>query len=274
MTQPRRRSRAQHPTVLFSLLLAAIFVACSTGKSAYPNVFRGSGIAIPGVGGDLITRALKTDPLNVDEASAAAPASTFERIWGSEAPAMRGSMEPPAQPVYFAWADAGEGTADAPFAVLSVNLDKGSGIWLGDPRVAQRNEAEALCLAKAIYFEARGEGPLGQLAVAQVILNRVKDPAFPKTICSVVFQNASDFNRCQFSFACDGVPDRVADRVAWRTAVAIAHRVVANGSSLLLADVGNATHYHATYASPIWAARMKRTDVIGHHIFYAAYSKG
>ena len=125
-----------------------------------------------------------------------------------------------------------EGTADAPFAVLSVNLDKGSSTWLGDPLVAKRNEAEALCLAKAIYFEARGEGPLGQLAVAQVILNRVKDPAFPKTICGVVFQNASDFNRCQFSFACDGVPDRVADKAAWGTAVAIAHRVVANRNGL------------------------------------------
>ena len=237
-------------------------------------MFRGSGIAIPGVSGDLITRALKTDPLDVDEASADEPASTFDRIWGTAAPAMRGSMAPPAQPVYFAWADAAEGTADAPFAVLSVNLDKGSSTWLGDPLVAKRNEAEALCLAKAIYFEARGEGPLGQLAVAQVILNRVKAPAFPKTICGVVFQNASDFNRCQFSFACDGIPDRVADREAWRTAVAMAHRVMANRNGLLLADVGNATHYHATYASPVWAARMKRTDVIGHHIFYAAYSRG
>lgn len=88
--------------------------------------------------------------------------------------------------------------------------------WMRAPLPANAfTQAQQDCLATAIYFEARGETLEGQAAVAQVILNRVRNPAYPDTICDVVYQNQDWFNRCQFSFACDGVKDRVTDRPAF-----------------------------------------------------------
>jgi spore germination cell wall hydrolase CwlJ-like protein len=78
------------------------------------------------------------------------------------------------------------------------------------------------CLAEAIYFESRGEPEMGQLAVAQVVLNRVMSGLYPNSVCGVVYQNAHRFNACQFSYACDGIPDRVNDRTAWDKAIRIA----------------------------------------------------
>ncbi len=128
------------------------------------------------------------------------------------------------------------------------------------------------CLAEAIYFEARGESVLGQEAVAQVIINRVKNPAYPDDVCGVVYQNKHKFNRCQFTFACDRIKDRVNDRRAWATAVAIAERY-AKGKAWL-PQVGAATHYHADYVSPRWARMMRRTKTIGKHIFYITHGGG
>ncbi|MEO1067025.1 MAG: cell wall hydrolase [Pseudomonadota bacterium] len=122
------------------------------------------------------------------------------------------------------------------------------------------------CLAAGIYFESRGEPEEGQAAVAQVILNRVKNPTYPNTICGVVYQNKHWRNRCQFSFACDGIYDRVNDKGAWKRAVRIA-RDVTKGRTYL-PKVGDSTHYHATYVSPRWARKMKIVDKIGVHIFY------
>jgi spore germination cell wall hydrolase CwlJ-like protein len=128
------------------------------------------------------------------------------------------------------------------------------------------------CLAQSIYFEARGESPMGQAAVAQVVLNRVKNPAYPKTICGVVYQNKSWRNRCQFSFACDGRPERIRSQAAWNRAQALA-RDVTNGK-VWLRGVGDSTHYHATYVKPRWARYMKRTERIGRHIFYRTHGGG
>ena len=122
------------------------------------------------------------------------------------------------------------------------------------------------CLATAIYFEARGESYRGQVAVAQVVINRVKHKLYPGTICSVVFQNQSKRNACQFSFACDGIPEHVADKKSWTQAEDIAKKVT-NGS-LYLTEVAGATHYHATYVNPRWAGRMTRVTHIGLHRFY------
>jgi spore germination cell wall hydrolase CwlJ-like protein len=134
------------------------------------------------------------------------------------------------------------------------------------------DDDQQLCLARAIYFEARGESPVGQAAVAQVVLNRVKNPAYPKTICGVVYQNRNWRNRCQFSFACDGKPERIRAQTAWSRAKDLA-RDVTNGKVWLRA-VGDSTHYHATYVSPRWARFMKRTDRIGRHIFYRTHGGG
>ena len=139
----------------------------------------------------------------------------------------------------------------------------------GEPYAAligDQSAREKHCLAEAIYFEARGEPEEGQAAVAQVVLNRVSSGLYPSSICGVVFQNRSHYHACQFSFACEGRSLRITEPDAWATAKRIANEVTAGKT--YLADVGAATHYHADYVRPYWAHRIKRMDVIGHHIFY------
>jgi spore germination cell wall hydrolase CwlJ-like protein len=135
--------------------------------------------------------------------------------------------------------------------------------------VAQRRVrlAEENCLARAVYFEARSESDMGQLAVAKVILNRVKAPDFPKSICGVVYQGSGTRNSCQFSFACDGQPDDVKQPGAWEHAKAIAQRAINNDPAVAM--MSRATNYHADYVQPRWAKTMRRLAKIGHHIFYA-----
>ena len=135
--------------------------------------------------------------------------------------------------------------------------------------VAQRRIqlAEENCLARAVYFEARSESELGQLAVARVILNRTKDPAYPKTICGVVYQGSNQRNSCQFSFACDGLPDDVKQPAAWDNAKRIAQQAIAGTKSMQI--MSTATNYHADYVRPKWANNMKRLVKIGRHIFYS-----
>ena len=134
------------------------------------------------------------------------------------------------------------------------------------------SDREQQCLAAGIYFEARGEPVKGQAAVAQVILNRVRNPAFPDSICGVVYQNVHWRNRCQFSFACDGIKDRVRSPRHWDMAEEIAMAVTAG--KIWLAEVGSSSHYHATYVRPGWARRMERVGRIGLHIFYRTYGGG
>jgi spore germination cell wall hydrolase CwlJ-like protein len=128
------------------------------------------------------------------------------------------------------------------------------------------SQKEMNCLATAIYFESRGEKYRGQVAVGQVVMNRVKHRLYPSTICGVVFQNQNKRNACQFSFACDGIPERVAEQKSWKQAEEIARGVL--DGSLYLTEVGYATHYHATYVRPQWAPRMKKVTKIGLHVFY------
>jgi spore germination cell wall hydrolase CwlJ-like protein len=135
----------------------------------------------------------------------------------------------------------------------------------GEP-MAGLSDKEMWCLATAIYFEARGESYRGQVGVAQVVLNRVKDHRYPSTICGVVFQNQNKRNACQFSFACDGIPEAVTERGPWAQAEEIAQKVTSG--ELYLTEVGEATHYHATYVRPAWAPRMTKTTQIGLHVFY------
>ena len=128
------------------------------------------------------------------------------------------------------------------------------------------SEKELQCLATAIYFEARGESYRGQVAVGQVVMNRVAHKLYPDTICGVVYQNQNKRNACQFSFACDGIPERVTEKKAWEQAEEIARGVIAG--DLFLEEVAYATHYHATYVYPHWAPRMKKEAKIGLHVFY------
>lgn len=120
------------------------------------------------------------------------------------------------------------------------------------------------CLALAMYYEAAFEGRDGRLAVAQVVLNRVRHPAFPHDVCGVVFQRSAG-NVCQFSFACDGAMRRPKQPVLWRETLAEA------GAALhgkVYAGVGMATHYHANYVFPKWAPQLEKVAVIGQHVFY------
>ena len=127
--------------------------------------------------------------------------------------------------------------------------------------------AEENCLARAVYFEARSESELGQLAVARVILNRTKDAAYPKSICGVVYQGSNRRNSCQFSFACDGMPDDVNQPAAWANSKRIAQKAMADTTSMKI--MSTATNYHADYVRPKWAGNMKRLVKIGRHIFYS-----
>ncbi len=127
---------------------------------------------------------------------------------------------------------------------------------------------DALCLTQAIYFEARGEPLEGQLAVAQVVLNRYANPHYPKSICGVVYEhhaNAASF-ACQFSFSCDKWPDVVWNRDAWAMAKTIAF--LANSRRLPDITGGRATHYHTTWVSPDWSYKIEFTRTLGNHIFY------
>jgi spore germination cell wall hydrolase CwlJ-like protein len=125
---------------------------------------------------------------------------------------------------------------------------------------------EKKCLAEAIYFEARSEPEEGQAAVAQVVLNRVSSGLYPANVCGVVYQNRHRWHACQFSFACEGKSLRINDQESWATATRVADEVM--DGKTYLTDVGGSTHYHANYVRPRWAKRLKKMDVIGHHIFY------
>lgn len=139
--------------------------------------------------------------------------------------------------------------------------------WAATPLPAEAfSSKEQKCLAEAVYFEARGESVKGQAAVAQVVLNRVRNPAYPNTICGVVYQNTNWINHCQFSFACDGRKHKVTEMSHWKVAQQIARAVSAG--QIWFPEVGSATHYHATYVRPNWAHTMIKVDKIGLHIFY------
>ena len=122
------------------------------------------------------------------------------------------------------------------------------------------------CLANAVYFEARGESVRGQIAVAQVVMNRVFSPFYPNDVCGVVYQNANRHLACQFTFACDGIPDVVTEPDAWARAQRIAHDML--GGKLWMPEVGKATHYHAYWVHPDWVNEMKKIYKLGVHAFY------
>ena len=127
------------------------------------------------------------------------------------------------------------------------------------------DHARALqCLTTAIYYEAASEPDDGQRAVAQVVLNRVRHPAFPATVCGVVFQG-SERRGCQFSFACDGAMARIPSRSAWARAARVAEAALAGS---VFAPVGMATHYHTYAVTPSWNRSLVMTGVYGAHFFH------
>lgn len=165
--------------------------------------------------------------------------------------------------------------AQAP--VLKASLDLG--LMRATPRTApaspfdlkNRSASDLDCLTQAVYYEARGETDSGQRAVAQVILNRVRHPAYPKTICNVVYQGAVKRTGCQFSFTCNGIMTNRVESWAWKRARTVAEDAL---DGYVMKSVGASTHFHVLGISPDWADRMQRTATIGNHAFYQFSSRG
>ena len=125
-------------------------------------------------------------------------------------------------------------------------------------------ERDLTCLTEAVYFEARSESDRGQAAVAQVVMNRLDSPNFPKSVCSVVFQGAHRPG-CQFTFACDGSMRHPLELAAWDRARKVAEAALAG---VRVGAIGAATHYHTVAVEPYWNASMLRVAQVGLHIFY------
>jgi spore germination cell wall hydrolase CwlJ-like protein len=128
---------------------------------------------------------------------------------------------------------------------------------------APAGDAEWQCLTEALYFEARGESLEGQVAVAEVILNRVDSPLYPRSVCGVVKQRGG--GGCQFSYVCDGRADRLRDKTAADRAGRVA-RAMLDGAPRALTD--GATHFHTRSVRPGWSKRFAKTAAIGAHLFY------
>ncbi len=121
------------------------------------------------------------------------------------------------------------------------------------------------CLASAVYYEAGSESGVGQRAVAQVVLNRVRHPAYPHSVCGVVFQGSDRTTGCQFTFTCDGSLAHPRNPAAWSRAVAVATAALAG---YVERSVGTATHYHTVWVVPYWQSSLTKITTVGAHIFY------
>jgi hypothetical protein len=137
------------------------------------------------------------------------------------------------------------------------------------PFVLQANADDAAralhCMTQAIYFEAAREPVRGQQAVAQVVLNRVRHPAYPHSVCGVVYQGSARPTGCQFTFTCDGALRWTPQAALWKQAQDVARRAL---GGFVDKDVGSATHYHAAYVVPYWAPTLVKMTQVGQHIFY------
>lgn len=172
------------------------------------------------------------------------------------------SMDPAAQRLARAHDGVNADPAPAAGEAWPSRLD--SRMPAGRTASALDNARELDCLTSAVYFEARGESPRGQAAVAQVVMNRVANPAFPKSVCGVVFQGAATHG-CQFSFACDGSMNRPLQVDAWQRAQSVAERAL---DGFVYEPLRDATHFHAGWVNPYWSSSLTRVKQIGGHIFY------
>lgn len=146
--------------------------------------------------------------------------------------------------------------------MLAGGIDRGHASGYGDKQ----------CLAEAMYYEARDQGWRGMLAVGIVIQNRVKDPRYPGDACGVVTQGKywrgnPVKHKCQFSYYCDGKPERPAEKEAWRQAVEIA--ALLTTTDVEITGLEDATHYHSVAVNPSWAKAFSPRKQIGDHLFYA-----
>jgi len=170
------------------------------------------------------------------------------------APGVTGTAPLPALPVGAQMLDAG---LDGTVIAAAPTVFRG--------RTALDGARALECLTAGIYYEAASESDDGQRAVAQVILNRVRHPAFPNSVCGVVYQGSERASGCQFSFSCDGAMARLPSRTGWARAARIAAAALAGS---VYAPVGLATHYHTYAVTPAWNKGLVMTDAIGAHFFH------
>jgi spore germination cell wall hydrolase CwlJ-like protein len=138
--------------------------------------------------------------------------------------------------------------------------------------IGKTREKAEKCLANAVYFESRGEAVRGQIAVAQVVLNRAFSGYYPGDVCGVVYQNAHRHLACQFTFACDGIPDVISEAEPWERAKRVAKATL--DGKIWLPEIGKATHYHAYWVKPWWVRSMRNLSKIGVHSFYRPHRWG
>jgi spore germination cell wall hydrolase CwlJ-like protein len=155
------------------------------------------------------------------------------------------------------------------FASANASAIKPELVSSGSPKFRSYNK-EIECLTAAIYFEARGEPIIGQNMVAQVVLNRVESAYYPDTVCDVVYQNAHRKNACQFSFACDDLPDRFDEGPAHLMArkIAVFAFNCDQPCKASRSELARSTHYHADYVTPSLSTKLRKTGKVGSHIFY------
>lgn len=137
--------------------------------------------------------------------------------------------------------------------------------WLNSQQRASGG-AQWECLAEALYFEARGETIKGQFAVAEVIMNRVKSARFPNSVCGVINQGTGKKYQCQFTYTCDGIPERIHEPQAWERVGKVARAILDGRVPMNLTN--GATHYHTTAVRPRWSRTYTKTASIGVHVFY------
>ena len=196
------------------------------------------------------------DPMPFEQAGQSFPGSAYYYLAADPAGASGAPLAPEAH-----W----DGTPAA--------ANPGSGLGMGPAARALAQVASGIdrtralsCMTAAIYYEAASEPDAGQRAVAQVILNRVAHPSFPKTVCGVVYQGSERTTGCQFSFACDGSMARHPVQLFWQRAEAVARSAL---SGLVYAPIGLATHYHTFAVHPYWDDKLNFIGQIGAHRFYS-----
>jgi spore germination cell wall hydrolase CwlJ-like protein len=253
LTQTRAEARA---------LIGAVFVGAALGvavggaymaggiardQGQHARIERLAGAAASGFSDSALRQTAAAMPPGV--LAAARRHDPFTVAGGAErdrqAALLAGRLERPAAPV----AAAGRiGPAAEPFRLTG----------------ALEQSRDLDCLSSAVYYEARGESAAGQAAVAQVVLNRVRHPAFPKTVCGVVFQGVAN-GGCQFSFACNGAMRRGKEPAAWARARDVAAKALGGH---VMAEVGEAVNFHVASLGSVWGASMRRVGQVGSHVFY------
>ncbi|MFC3173129.1 cell wall hydrolase [Novosphingobium bradum] len=232
------RRGARHRGRRIAMLAAAVAVPALAAPQGWNGALPAFAI------GDATANAAEIRPMPFEQAGASFPGSAFYYLAAQPAPS-------PALDSAAHW-DSEEAVGPAAQSLPAAGT-------------AMDRTRALTCLTQAIYYEAASEPDAGQRAVAQVVLNRVAHPAFPKTVCGVVYQGSERSTGCQFSFTCDGALARVPSRLFWERAQNVARAAL---SGQVYAPVGLATHYHTIAIHPYWADSLAFLGTIGAHRFY------